>query len=55
VSLQGRAGSFRFQDPWTGQWHEPCWFDTDTLSLTHQSDDRARADLRITTAETVYL
>lgn len=53
TSLQGRASSFRFQDPWTGQWYEPCWFDTDTLPVTHESDQHARADLRIVTAEEI--
>lgn len=50
-SVKGRASSFRFQDPWTGQWHEPCWFQSDTLPLLHTSDDRFEGELLITAPE----
>lgn len=50
-SLKGRATSFRFQDPWTGAWHEPCWFDLDVLPLTQQSDDLLQGELLISTPE----
>ncbi len=51
VSVKGRAASFRFQDPWTGQWHEPCWFDSDTLNLTYEGDDWLTGELRISASE----
>lgn len=49
--LKGQAGSFRFQDPWTQQWHDPCWFDTDDLAFTHLSEGVFQGELRIVTKE----
>ncbi len=51
ASLRGRATSFRFRDPWTGHWHEPCWFRSDTLLLTHLADDSLQGELLISTTE----
>lgn len=49
--LKGRASTFRFRDPWTEQWHDPCWFDTDELAFTHLSEGVFQGELLITTKE----
>jgi len=47
----GRAGGFRFRDPWTNEWHEPCWFDTDDLAFVHLSEGVFQGNLVISTQE----
>lgn len=51
ASVQGRATAFRFRDPWTMQWHEPCWFESDILSLDQLGDDQLQGELTIATKE----
>lgn len=52
-SMKGRATSFRFLDPWSNVWHEPCWFATDELQFVHEDMDRLRGTLLITTKESI--
>ena len=46
-STAGRSASFRFQDPWTGQWHEPCWFENDSLAFDHLREGVFQGELQI--------
>lgn len=46
-AVAGSGTSFRFQDPWTAEWIEPCWFRTDELSLDHIADDLFTGELDI--------
>jgi len=50
-AVKARATPFRFQDPWTSLWHDPCWFDSDELELIHRGDDMLQGELRISTTE----
>jgi uncharacterized protein (TIGR02217 family) len=50
-AVRGRATGFRFRDPWTGQWHEPCWFESDAMGFEHRGTNQLRGELTITTRE----
>ncbi len=46
-SVNGRSASFRFKDPWTNAWVEPCWFESDSLAFDHLSDGVFQGELHI--------
>ncbi len=48
-SMQGRFGSFSFQDPWDNTVHADCSFDSDELAM--ELDGEARARVWVTVRE----
>lgn len=51
ASVAGRTSGFRFRDPWTGTWFEPCWFKNDSLVLDHWHDDVFAGEIEIYTED----
>ncbi len=47
ASVSGRATSFRFQDPWTGEWFDTCWFKDDALALEHTRNGMFAGEIEI--------
>lgn len=47
ASVAGRATSFRFRDPWTGAWFDPCWFKTDSLPFEHVREGAFTGEIEI--------